>query len=257
MAASPPYRPPADEATAEPRRLGLAGRVLRKSAKPFYPLYYRLLYGRSFPGAAALKRLVRRFEEVSGRGDVPLDREEWEEQYRRGDWSFLADRDELRRYRLLARLVREQVEPGGRVLDVGSGEGLLYEHLEDAGFHYTGLDLSETAVQQARERWPADGSSPRFVAADAETFQARGGEAGRWDAVVLNECLYYFSRPIRQAERYLSMLAPGGAMVISMFRSPRTDALARVLARRLPKTAGHTIESAKGQWDVGVYQPGD
>lgn len=223
-------------------------KIARKLLRPLLPAYYRWLYGRSFPGAAGLDRRVRAFEQRAGRGDVPLSRRAWDEQYGRGEWDFLERSDELARYALIAGYVAK-LAPGGRVLDVGSGDGLLLDHLAPHGYErYTGVDLSAVAVERGRaRRRPAT----RFEAADAEGWQPDGS----YDAVVLNECLYYFEQPEATTLRYLGHLAPGGIAIVSMFRSPRTDAIARRLARLVPPAEEIELRHRKGAWRILVLRP--
>lgn len=254
----------------------LAERVARKAFRPLYRPYYRLLWGRCFPGADALERLVRRFERSSRRADVPLAGEEWDAQWAGGRWDFLADKGEVERFRVVAGLI-EHLAPPGEVLDVGCGEGLLCGYLEpERGCH--GIDLSREAIaraalrfggpeagraiRRARSRGPGTaaataGDRGRRVAATA--FEVADAETWRPDrrfaAVVLNECLYYFRRPLAGARRYLDALEPRGAMIVSMFRGPRSDAIARRLAAELP--VAEEIELALGakRWRIAVFRP--
>ncbi len=67
-----------------------AGKICAVHAfKPVYLVYYRFLYGRRFPFADRLERRVRAWEHRTGRGDAPVSRERWEEQYRGGGWEFM------------------------------------------------------------------------------------------------------------------------------------------------------------------------
>ena len=54
-------------------------------------------------------------------------------------------------------------QPGDRVLDVGSAAGAIAHHLSTRGCDVVGVDVSETGVRRARERYPA----LRFEVADA------------------------------------------------------------------------------------------
>src|SRR2546423_12002448 len=107
--------------------------------------------------------------------------------------------DELARYAVIAGYLRH-LKPGGSVLDVGCGEGLLADHLRPFGYaRYLGVDLSETAVRQAAGRVD---ERTAFTAADAESYVP----AGRWDAIVLNESVYYFRDPLGTVRRYERLL---------------------------------------------------
>jgi SAM-dependent methyltransferase len=240
----------------------LAERIARKAFRPLYRPYYLLLWSRRFPGAAAIERLVRRFEESSRRADVPLAGDEWDAQYAGGEWDFLADPDEVERFRAVAGLI-ERHAPGDEVLDVGCGEGLLPGYLEP-GRRYLGIDLSREAIARAEARLadPAAGagaSPAAFEVADAESWQP----GRRFAAVVLNECLYYFRRPLDGARRYLDAVEPGGGtpgaatpgvMIVSMFRGPRADAIGRRLAAEL--AVAEEIEVARGakRWRIAVFR---
>ncbi|HEX6199844.1 MAG TPA: class I SAM-dependent methyltransferase [Thermoanaerobaculia bacterium] len=224
---------------------------MRKFFRLPLQIYYRLLLGRRVPGGARLARWARALEARSGRGDLPLPRGAWEEQYRAGTWDYLEEPGELARYGVVAAAVR-RLRPGGTVLDVGCGEGLLAEHLGPDGCRrYLGIDLSAAAVSAAMRRTgPGARPTARFAVADADDWPLRG----TFDAVVLNECLYYLREPLEAARRALAALRPGGILVVSMFRTARTRGLARLLARELPLVEEVVLSSRRGAWIVGFYR---
>jgi SAM-dependent methyltransferase len=225
-----------------------SGGLARRAFKPVYLLYYRFLFGRRFPFSAALAARVRAFEAATGRGDAPAGKEVWEEQYRAGTWELMRGLDEVARYSVIAGYL-QHLRPGGSVLDVGSGEGLLADHLRPFGYsRYLGVDLSEVAIQQAAGR--ADATTA-FAAADAESF-VPSPPGGSWDAIVFNECVYYFNDPLATVRRYEALLAADGILIVSTFRSRRADVIVeRLLAGRrlLEETA---ISNRKGTWVVRV-----
>jgi SAM-dependent methyltransferase len=222
--------------------------LARKAFKPVYLVYYRFLFGRRFPFADRLAARVRAFEAATGRGDAPLGKEAWEEQYRKGGWEFMRRLDEVARYSVIAGYLHH-LKPGGSVLDVGSGEGLLADHLRPLGYsRFLGVDLSETAVAQAAGRVDA---ATAFAAADAESYMP----PGRWDAVVFNECVYYFNDPVGSVRRYEAFLEEGGVFIVSTFRSRRADVIVERLlesCRLLEETA---VTNRKGTWVVRVLEP--
>jgi SAM-dependent methyltransferase len=228
----------------------MIGKLGRRAFKPVYILYYKLLFGRRFPFSRRLAERVHAWELATGRGDAPVAKEVWEEQYRRGGWEFMRGFDELARYSVIAAYLHH-LRPGGSVLDVGGGEGLLADHLRPFGYaRYLGVDLSEAAIRQAAGRTDAATS---FAAADAESYVP----PERWDAIVFNECVYYFNDPVGSVRRYEAFLAEGGVFVVSTFRSRRAD----VIARRLIEIYGLIEETAitnrKGTWVVRVFRPGE
>ena len=78
----------------------------------------------------------------------------------RGGVGVHAGLDELARYSVIAGYLHH-LRAGGSVLDVGSGEGLLADHLRPLGYsRYHGIDLSEAAIAQAAGRVAGTRPSP-------------------------------------------------------------------------------------------------
>lgn len=68
----------------------------------------------------------------------------------------------------------EQFAPGkgASIADIGGGASRLVDALQERGYrHVTVLDLSEAALQSARERLGANAASVQWVAADATQWQ--------------------------------------------------------------------------------------
>ncbi len=51
---------------------------------------------------------------------------------------------------------KKYVKDGDRVLDLGCGNGRLYEIFREMSIDYTGIDNSEEMIKIARERWGED-----------------------------------------------------------------------------------------------------
>jgi 2-polyprenyl-3-methyl-5-hydroxy-6-metoxy-1,4-benzoquinol methylase len=224
------------------------GALARRAFKPVYIVFYKFLFGRRFPGSERLAARVRAFEAATGRGDAPLGKQAWEDQYRQGKWELMRGLDEVARYAVIAGYLHH-LKPGGSVLDVGSGEGLLADHLRPLGYsRFLGVDLSEAAVLQAAGRQDA---TTAFAAADAEAYTP----TGRWDAVVFNECVYYFADPVGSVRRYEAFLEPGGIFIVSTFRSRRADVIVKRLLESCRLLEESAITNRKGTWVVRVLEP--
>lgn len=219
----------------------------RRAFKLVYILYYKVLFGRRFPGSRTLAEKVHAWELATGRGDAPISKEIWEAQYRKGGWEFMRNLDELARYSVIGGYLHA-LKPGASVLDVGAGEGLLADQLRIFGYsRYLGIDLSEAAIEQAAARRD---ERTTFQAADAETFVPEG----KWDAIVFNECVYYFKDPIGTVERYKRYLEDGGVMVVSMYRSRRSDMISKRLVDLGELQVETTVANRKGAWVVQVFR---
>ncbi len=158
---------------------------------------------------AALPMRVRAIVRPYKRPDLVA--ADWQEQYRSDAWKYLGSVGELSRYSLIAGYCRHY-RPGGRVLEIGCGEGLLAPHVTSAGTaSYLGVDISPAAVEAARAQ--ACGRA-RFEVGDAETWAAPAGEA--FDLLVFNESLYYLDAPAAQVTRHARALGPDGLVVVSM-----------------------------------------
>lgn len=125
--------------------------------------------------------------------------------------------------------------PGERLLDLGSGSGVLAPHARKAGATYVGVELSPTLVQLARrhhggQRRGARGGKgaqpePVFIQGDARHLPQLGLEPASFEAVTFLLSLQDMT-PLDEVIAAASWaLAPGGRLVAFMvhpcFRVPR------------------------------------
>ncbi len=60
--------------------------------------------------------------------------------------------------------IKEEVKGGDKILDLGCGNGRLYEFLKEKKIEYTGVDSSERLLELARKKY---GTEAKFIRGDA------------------------------------------------------------------------------------------
>lgn len=190
-------------------------------------------------GRAAQLAYFAVFDGTRGRGR-PRPVENWDAQWRDGEWDYLVSEDELPRYAVVAGYVRT-MNSTSTLLDVGCGHGQLLALLgEGAIGAYHGIDVSSEAVRRAQESAPAFAT---FEVADLTQWVA----TERYDVVVMNEVLYYVADTVTEVRRYLERVRPGGVMIVSMFRHGNTRLIWRRLAQNFPVLDACEVRNRLGE----------
>ena len=97
--------------------------------------------------------------------------------------------------------------PGGRLLDVGCGDGELGALMMERGWRVSGIEPSAPAVERARRRG---------VDAVEGTLETAELEPGAWDAIVFNHSLEHIPAPVEALARARDALRPHGLVAISV-----------------------------------------
>lgn len=112
---------------------------------------------------------------------------------------------------------RARIGPGGRVLDVGTGTGILaLQAARRAGpsGRVTGIDLSRGMLAVARAKAARAGlANVEFLQRDAERLEVG---AGAFDAVVSLFALRHFPNPDAALVQMHAALRPGGRLVVAI-----------------------------------------
>jgi len=113
------------------------------------------------------------------------------------------------------RLERFRPLVGARVLDVGTGPGVVALPLAERGAHVIGTDISENQLEAARALATARGLDDRC------TFELSPAERSRFadnsfDMITAGQCWHWFDHDKALAE-CTRLLAPGGLLVIAHY----------------------------------------
>jgi len=95
-----------------------------------------------------------------------------------------------------------------KILEVGSGLGYLTYSLIRAGYNVIGMDISETAIQQAKTIF-----GDYYICADL--FEIARTQAESFDVVILTEVIEHVNRPLEFIEAIKQLLKPEGHAIIT------------------------------------------
>lgn len=114
----------------------------------------------------------------------------------------------VRRERLLEMLGKGS----GRILDIGCGPGVMTREILDLGWNYVGVDISETMIEEAKNKFINEpranffvGPVEKIVAADAT-----------YDAVVAMGLVEYVADDAVAIREMTRVLKPGGRLFVSL-----------------------------------------
>jgi ubiquinone/menaquinone biosynthesis C-methylase UbiE len=165
------------------------------------------------------------------------------------------------------------VGQGARLLDLGTGTGLLARLAAERGANVVGIDHSEGMLGRARAKSEAAGLADRttFKAMDAEALQLEGGS---FDVVASLYVLRHLPNPQAAIREMHRVLRPGGRLIAAVGARPSplstdgvgaaTDRVMAAMGRRalsptylrnfldeedVPPSKGHAAHHGNG--DVG------
>ncbi|HMJ26019.1 MAG TPA: class I SAM-dependent methyltransferase [Pyrinomonadaceae bacterium] len=130
---------------------------------------------------------------------------------------------------------------GLRVLEIGCGLGTDGAQFAKAGADYTGVDLTQAAIDLARTRFEVSGLKGEFRVADAENLDF---PANSFDLVYSHGVLHHTPDTARAVAEIHRVLKPGGRTVVMLYH--RGSYNYRVGIRILRRAGAQLLKSESG-----------
>ena len=158
-----------------------------------------------------IQNKVRGF--LLAKGPESIKRLIWNAEFGKGRWDNL---DETHGDCLYPYL--EQYVNGGSLLDLGCGTGNTGHELAEHAYHdYTGVDISDVAIDKARMKSGVEGRSDknRYSVCDISSYEP----AQQYDVILFRDSIYYIGGPKLQGtlERYSKFLNHGGVFIVRLW----------------------------------------
>lgn len=170
-----------------------------------------------------------------------LKRIAWDREFSRGRWTCLDRPIGECRHPEVERYAR-----GGAVLDMGCGPGSTGHELEPGSYiHYTGVDISQVAIDIARGRLLREPAPHTYEQGDMLTYVPKGS----FDVILFGDSIYYvaLSQIPGMLRRYTNYLKPTGSIVVRVCDpEERYQPLLGLIRERLPIVESSRHISAEG-----------
>ncbi|HEX3040088.1 MAG TPA: methyltransferase domain-containing protein [Caproiciproducens sp.] len=112
---------------------------------------------------------------------------------------------------------------GQKVLDFGTGTGVLPRNMHRYGAQFTGTDISENQIAEARRLTDECGMKIDYLVSPAERLEF---QQNTFDVITACQCFFYFDH-IKVMPKITEMLKPGGCLVVLyMVWLPQEDKIA-------------------------------
>ncbi len=181
----------------------------------------------------ALFRIVARIRRVVNArilkrwGTSSTKRSIWDGEFACGQWDYLEHTSDDPIYHYLGKHCNR-----GSILDLGCGSGNTGCEMDVTGYDlYTGVDISEKAVQRAKARSTSKQRHEKneYICADIARYEPRK----KYDVILFRESLFYVPRSkiIGMLERYRHWLTEQGVFIVRMCDRNRYGGIVRLIER--------------------------
>jgi SAM-dependent methyltransferase len=132
------------------------------------------------------------------------------------------------------------------VLDIACASGSLGRASGAERYTYVGTDISQYAIEQARQRSP----ERVFHCVDLKNFVPEQ----QFDAICFNEVLYFLTpeESVKQLKRYALYLLDGGVFVLGMKNDPKSSAIFRLVGKSFDWINGILYQEKKQGYSYSI-----
>lgn len=146
-------------------------------------------------------------------GPIWVKRHLWNNEFSAGRWTCLEDSRGDCVYSFIEKYAKK-----GSILDLGCGSGSTGNEIDETSYQqYTGLDISDVALESARERSRKSqrADKNKYILSDIVVFVT----VDRYDVVLLRDSIYYMQLPqiVPVLNRYARCLKEEGVFIVRMY----------------------------------------
>ncbi len=118
---------------------------------------------------------------------------------------------DIKRLKFIMDALNENIAPNSNVLDVGCGNGLISISLGKTGHNVLGIDISEKAIEKAKEK--NNLLNVHFSVAGAEQLSET---TTKYDAVICSEVLEHLNEPSSLLQYIYKSLKDDGILIVTV-----------------------------------------
>jgi SAM-dependent methyltransferase len=190
-----------------------------------------------------LNRIVMIVKAILKRWSSPsVKRVIWDNEFSNGKWDYLNNTCEDVIYQYL-----EKYSNNGDILDLGCGSGNTGNEINIHKYtHYTGVDISEHAIQKARAKTALleRANKNRYIVADILGYIPEK----KYDVMLFRESIYYI--PIYRIKKmfniYADHLKENGVCIVRMCDAGKYKSIINLIEKNYRVMEKHFINNTKG-----------
>ena len=137
----------------------------------------------------------------------------WNAEFSRGKWNHLQNTSDDCVYSCIGKYSNQ-----GNILDLGCGSGSTGNELDVTAFRaYTGVDISDVAISEAKRRTEKSGRADRNHYFQSDIYSYVPNQ--EFDVILLRDSIYYVphAKIDSMLDRYSKYLKEGGVFIVRMW----------------------------------------